>query len=159
LRDMPHLAPYKDDDYPALLELTRASMAPGPETPPGGGAVPEPAMLGALKDLVTQAGSTTLVMWDGELMAGYVTFYPDDDHMFINWLVVHPAYRNQGFATMLLEEVGRVAAESALRALRICLYEGNRTAIALCEAAGFRRIACEPAGWVMEKNVVPDRGD
>ncbi len=35
----------------------------------------------------------------------------------------------------------------------------HAAAIVLCEAAGFRRLAHEPMGWVMEKRVVPERAD
>jgi ribosomal protein S18 acetylase RimI-like enzyme len=151
---MPDLLPLKKDDYPAILELTRESM--------------EPILLEGLgfhfnedlfREMIGDEETTTLVMWDEDAMVGYVTFYPREDHLFINWLVVRPDYRNRGFATMLLDEAGRAAAGLDLRALRICLQDNNTPAIALCEAAGFRRIVHDPMGWVMEKPVIAERGD
>ncbi len=151
---MPELLPLKEDDYPALLELTRASMEPILRESLG---LEFNAAL--FRDMIGDGESTTLVMWDGDAIVGYVTYYPCGDHLFVNWLVVHPDYRDRRFATMLLDEAGRAAAQRNLRSLRICLQENNRPAIALCEAAGFRRISLAPAGWVMEKPVVPERGD
>ncbi|UCH32958.1 MAG: GNAT family N-acetyltransferase [Armatimonadota bacterium] len=151
---MPELLPLKDDDYPAILTLTRESM--------------DPILRDALgvefnedlfRDMLADEETTTLVMHDGDAIAAYVSFYPREDHVFVNWLVVHPTYRNRGFATMLLDEVGRVAAQRNVRLLRICLQENNQPAIALCQAAGFERLAVSPMGWVMEKPVVPERGD
>ena len=151
---MPDLLPLTDADYPAILVITRESM--------------EPILRDALdvefneelfREMLADAETTTLVMHDGDALAGYVAFYPREDHLFVNWLVVHPDYRNRGLATMLLDEAGRVAAQRNLRALRICLQENNRAAIALCEATGFRRVELDPMGWIMEKPVVPERGD
>ena len=151
---MPDLLPFKDEDYPGILNLTRESMGP---------ILRESLDIEFNEDLfrhmLADEETTTLVMHDGDAMVGYVAFYPADDHMFINWLVVHPNYRNCGFATMLLDEVGRAAAKSGLRALRICLQENNRPAIALCEAVGFQRLSAEPVGLIMEKKVVAERGD
>jgi ribosomal protein S18 acetylase RimI-like enzyme len=151
---MPDLLPLRDEDYPAILDLTRASM----------GSI----LLEALdiefnedlfREMLADKDTVTLVMHDGDATAAYVAFYPADDHMFINWLVVHPDYRNCGYATMLLDEVGRAAAQQGLRALRICLQENNRPAIALCEAVGFKSLSHEPVGLLMEKEVVAERGD
>lgn len=151
---MPDLLPFKEEDYPGILDLTRASMGP---------ILRESLDIEFNEDLfrhmLADEETVTLVMHDGDAMIGYVAFYPADDHMFINWLVVHPDYRNCGFATMLLDEVGRAAAQSGLRALRICLQENNRPAVALCEAVGFRHLSHEPVGLIMEKEVVVERGD
>jgi ribosomal protein S18 acetylase RimI-like enzyme len=151
---MPDLTPLKQEDYPAIVTLTRESM--------------DPILREALdiefnedlfRDMLTDSETTTLVMRDGAALVGYVTFYPREDHLFINWLVVHPAYRNRGFASMLLDEVGRVATQRGLHSLRICLQDNNRAALALCSAAGFQQIGHDPMGWLMEKAVVSERGD
>jgi len=151
---MPDLLPLKEDDYPAILELTRKSTEPMLREAQGIELNED-----LFKHMIGDEETTTLVLWDGETMAGYVAFYPQADHVFINWLVIHPDYRNRGFATMLLDEVGRIAARNDLRSLRICLQQNNATAIALCEANGFQRLSLEPMGWVMAKTVVPERGD
>jgi len=151
---MADLQPLREDDYPAILDLTRQSMGPILRE------APEIDFSEDLfRDMLSDDETTTLVMRDGNSLAGYVAFYPAEDHMFINWLVVHPAYRNRGFAAMLLDEVGRVASQRGLRALRSCLQESNKPAITLCEAAGFQRVSLEPMGWVMEKQVVAERAD
>jgi len=151
---MPDLQPLRETDYPAILDLTRESMGPILRE-----ALEVEFNEDLFRDMLSDQDTTTLVMRDGDSLVGYVAFYPAEDHMFINWLVVHPAYRNRGFATMLLDEVGRAASQRDLRALRICLQDNNKPAIALCEAAGFQRITLEPMGWIMEKQVVAERGD
>jgi ribosomal protein S18 acetylase RimI-like enzyme len=151
---MPELLPYKHADYPAMLELTRESIV---TTGRRGAAEEFDEEL--FKGMIGDEQASTLVMWDCEALAGFVTFSPDEEHLFINWLVLRPDYRNRGFASMLLDEVGRAAAQRGLRLLRICLQESNHPAITVCEAAGFQRVALEPMGWVMEKPVVPERGD
>jgi ribosomal protein S18 acetylase RimI-like enzyme len=151
---MPDLLPLSERDYPAILTLTRESMAPVLRE-----ALDLEFNEELFREMLADEDTTTLVIRDGDSLAGYVTFYPADDSLFINWLVVHPDYRNRGFATMLLDEAGRAAAQLGLRGLRICLQENNKPAIALCEANGFHRMALEPTGWIMEKLVIPERGD
>lgn len=151
---MPVLLPLKANDYRAILELTRESMEPG-----GGEPGDFQFSEDLFRDMIADGDATTLVMWEGDAMVGYVTFYPGEDHLFVNWLVVHPDYRNRGLATLLLEEVGRAAAQRGLASLRTCLQESNLAAIALCDAAGFRRVGHGPMGLVMEKTVVPERGE
>lgn len=151
---MPDLMPLREADYPAIVALTRESM--------------DPILREALdvefnedlfRDMLTDSDTTTLVVRDGDSLVGYVSFYPREDHLFVSWLVVHPAYRNRGFASMLLDEAGRAASQRGLRALRICLQDNNRAALALCSAVGFQQIGHDPMGWLMEKDVVPERGD
>lgn len=151
---MPNLVPLKDEDYPAIIALTRDSMGPILRE-----ALDLEFNEELFREMLADTDTTTLVMRDGEAVVGYVAFYPAEDHMFINWLVVHPSHRNRGFASMLLDEAGRAAAQRGMRGLRICLQENNRPAIALCEAAGFQRVSLQPMGWIMEKTVVPERGD
>jgi len=151
---MPDLVPLSESDYPAILTLTRESMAPLLRE-----ALDIEFNEDLFREMLADKDTTTLVIRDGDSLGGYVAFYPAEDHLFINWLVVHPDYRNRGFATMLLDEAGRAATQRGLRALRICLQENNKPAITLCEANGFRRVTLEPMGWIMEKAVTLERGD
>jgi GNAT superfamily N-acetyltransferase len=78
-----------------------------------------------------------LVAEDESRVVGFTAVHPPDDEMFL--LFVHPAYAGRGAGRVLLE-----AAHDALRSAgcgRSVLYthEQNARAIAVYEAAGYRR--------------------
>ena len=55
----------------------------------------------------------------------------------VHTLAVDPAYRHRGVGRALLRHAAKVGREAGLQAIRLDVYEENRTAIGFYEACGY----------------------
>ncbi len=74
---------------------------------------------------------------DAESAVGYIGMHHILDEGAVTNIVIHPAYRRQGIASCLLQEVIRYAEEHAISRITLEVRPSNAAAIALYEKFGF----------------------
>lgn len=141
------LRPAQPGDRAALVALNRELQAAEVALRPSRVA-PEAVPDGYVDDLLRrEAGGEggVVVALDGPVVAGFAAWRTEIDALEIDPhevritdLVVAPAHRRRGVARALVADVvGRAAARGATRVL-VATLTGNRTALALYGAMGFR---------------------
>lgn len=101
--------------------------------------------------------STVDLLWQEGRLAGYICSWYLHRELHILNVATAPPFRRRGVARTLLNHALHRARRQGLEKAFLEVRTGNRGAIALYEAAGFRRIARRPRyypdgedAWVME---------
>ena len=83
-----------------------------------------------------EAGALYIAELDGQIV-GSVILRREQDSAYRQALAVDPAYRHRGVGRALLRHTAKVGREAGLQAIRLDVYEENRTAIGFYEACGY----------------------
>ena len=107
-----------------------------------------------------EAGALYIAELDGQI-AGSVILRREQDSAYrqaswqipfeapvfvVHTLAVDPAYRHRGVGRALLRHAAKVGREAGLQAIRLDVYEENRTAIGFYEACGYHCCGCIDLG-------------
>ncbi|MCI8438498.1 MAG: ribosomal protein S18-alanine N-acetyltransferase [Oscillospiraceae bacterium] len=104
---------------------------------------PDPWSRRLLEELLGHAGAVALAAAGEEgTVLGYTSAQTVLDEGYINNVAVHPAYRRQGIASRLLEELRRRGAEMGLAFLTLEVRASNLAAQALYAKHGYREVGC-----------------
>lgn len=74
---------------------------------------------------------------DGEIVAGFCSFWLVFDELHINNLAIHPMYRRQGIGSALLQHAMRTAAQLGARRATLEVRRSNEEARRIYERLGF----------------------
>lgn len=104
---------------------------------------PDPWSLHLLEELLGHEGAVSLVAaGEGGAVLGYTSAQTVLDEGYINNVAVHPAYRRQGIASRLLEELRRRGMDLDLAFLTLEVRASNLAAQALYAKHGYREVGC-----------------
>jgi ribosomal protein S18 acetylase RimI-like enzyme len=78
-----------------------------------------------------------LGVWNGDYLIGVVVTTHDSRKGWINRLAVHPDYRRQGIAQLLIVEAERVLNEQGMQIIVALIEEGNDASLALFQHVGY----------------------
>lgn len=104
---------------------------------------PDPWSFHLLEELLEHEGAVSLVAaGEGGAVLGYTSAQTVLDEGYINNVAVHPAYRRQGIASRLLEELRRRGMDLDLAFLTLEVRASNLAAQALYAKHGYREVGC-----------------
>lgn len=123
----------------------------------------------AMRRYAQEAGALVLVAQAEEMLAGFliakIVRRGGLASAYLNTLDVHPDWRRQGLARKLLVLLEESLSRSAVRSIRLHVFQENLAAVDFYESAGFERLAKAPhyygAGlhaWVYGKKLAADAG-
>ena len=139
--------PAHEDDLPAVREVLEAAYRPYSLVVPE--ALFEPYLADVLDVRARMAAGVQLVAVDGERLIGTATHYPSAAAEGHGWpaawaavrgLAVHPAVRRLGVGRRIMTECRDRAAAAGAPVLALHTAAFMRTAVALYERMGFRRV-------------------
>lgn len=104
---------------------------------------PDPWSRHLLEELLGHEGAVSLAaVGDKGAVLGYTSAQTVLDEGYINNVAVHPAYRRQGIASRLLEELRRRGTDLGLSFLTLEVRASNLAAQALYARHGYREVGC-----------------
>lgn len=104
-----------------------------------------------LRDHLRETDSKGYVIFDGENLVGFATFFrdiDDEDSTFVDYLWVSEKYRGKGMAETLLRYVFRYSKARRRNTVFLETSEDNKPAISLYNKIGFQKILSED-GYIL----------
>jgi GNAT superfamily N-acetyltransferase len=137
------------DLRPATLDQILAAHALVPEFTLGGEHY--------FRDRLAGKTSLSLIMWDGDTMAGYAVAYLEEDAVYV-WLAgTAPEYRGRGVYSRIFEHIRRWPAAQASVKVRIKTSNSFPAMLRWLVKNGFMFVAIEQAATPMESRIIAER--
>jgi GNAT superfamily N-acetyltransferase len=137
------------DIRPATFEQILDAHALVPEFTLGGEAY--------FRDRLAGKTSLSLIMWDGETMAGYAVAYLEGDDVYI-WLAgTVPGYRGRGVYSRIFEYIRRWPAAQTSAKVRLKTTNSFPAMLRWLVKNGFMLVAIEQGETPMENRIIAER--
>lgn len=133
----------KESDYKAVFEIERLSfIAPWKEE----------EFLSEIKD--NPFANISVIVLDNKEIAGFYDYWVTFDSATIAQIAIHPSYRKQGLASIMLEEIIEDCYAKRVTNITLEVRDHNNAAIALYEKYGFKVVTVKEGYYTNGDNAL-----